>query len=55
MESEAAPFKSSMPTGWGMGLTAGTKVASGPHTMHTRGFDFECGRDEKRGGYYITG
>ena len=30
-------------------------VKNGPHTMHTRGFDFECGRDEKRGGYYITG
>jgi len=30
-------------------------AATGPHTMHTRGFDFECGRDEKRGGYYITG
>jgi len=27
----------------------------GPHIMHTRGSDFECGRDEKRGGYYITG
>ena len=23
--------------------------------MHTRGFVFECGRDENRGGHYKTG
>jgi len=30
-------------------------MALGPRTMHTHGFDFDCSRDENKGGYYISG
>ena len=26
-----------------------------PSTMHTHGFDFDCGGDEKKGGYCTSG